>query len=289
MRTVIIISALLLSLASFSQKFYLATGIGGGLPTSGNLFITQSTTYNITTDTITSYSNLNSHKLKLGKGLIPQFAIGYKVNNRLSIELESMYLLGKPSTIKANDRYNIVYGMNSNSTAIHDFSANSLLILPTVTARTDNAELNYFLKAGFGFGSTSIDLNFKNRIYNGTSGFGNPFTNTEEVWKFYGGLSYALTIGSGIDYLLSENSRIFVQASYISCFTTPKYSSLQSFILDGEDKLDDLNTSQKEIVYSDFVDGNLPQDDDLPTQKIQRKYQLDMLRLSVGLVFYFGA
>jgi len=200
----------LISTQANAQKFYLNMGSGYGVNIGGLPIITYSTTYNITIDTSTQYNDYYSNTTSLGKGIMPEMGVGFRLNKTIFLELNASFLYGKPITIKNTDQYNLPYGYSSAVITSRAYTGQSILLTPSVMFRTNQEKVNYYVKMGLSLGSSVIYLEGNTKIYNAFSGPGSPFTTIMQKWQYYMGLSYGLDINAGMDMpFIWDNINVF--------------------------------------------------------------------------------
>lgn len=118
---------------------------------------------------------------------------------------------------------------------------------------------------------------------------GNTATyHTEEDTKLNVGVGWRA--GASLNYNLSESLSLVSEVYVLKLGTSSSSSSIIEYVVDGENQLDDLSTSQRETNYVDKLDdsSNNPQfgnsfDTDAPLDQIKSKYNLGRSAITLGI------
>ncbi len=273
----------------YSQSFYMSFGGGYGIGVNGLRTSSYSTSYTYKLDTNYAHSTYFSNKVTLGNGFIPSIGVGIMFNKNIGFDINTAYLFGKPYEYSQTDNYDFPYG-NYRSFAINQStSGNSIIILPSIILKSHlDKSVDYFLKVGLAIGSTRIDELNDIRIIDGFSGSKSPFININYTREFSSSFSLGMQISAGIEIFLLENLNFYAQCSYLGYSTTPKSSEIVSYSYEGEDKLSDLTTKEKETIYVETYTEDDPISDDEPNKSLYNTYSFNMIHIEIGLLWSFG-
>jgi len=263
--TLMVLAATLLSDRIYSQGIYIKINAGYGLKMSS-----QSVNYfNFTNYTIdTASNNREQVNTSLGKGFAFEGAVGYMFNKNIGAELGVSYLLGAKTKTKQK-----LYGSERNNS----LSANLLRINPSIVITCGFEKINPYAKLGLvvGFGKIFYEDDY-------TSAGGVVIT---EKMELNGGVSFGLNAGVGVIFNISKIISLFGEINMVNLSYSPTKGKLTESILDGQDRLPDMTTSEKEVEFVDSfnADPNTPYSHTDPRQELKEKFPFGSVGLNIGL------
>jgi hypothetical protein len=260
----------MLSTGSYGQLFTnLNIGYGLGKSTSNLPFWGF---HNYTQNSVTSYTEEQIF-LSLGKGLNFGATIGNMFNEHVGAELGFNYLMGGKS--KASDEY-----MNGAKTD-YVLMARMGRVIPAVVIAAGGEKIDPYAKFGvvISLGSVKYEIEDNN---NGNVSI--------DKWCYSGCVALGFMGAVGAKFPLSNNMRLFAEINTINLSYAPKKGELKESTVNGEDRLPDLSTREKEIEFVDqitydYEGGN--QSDSDPTQILKQKFPLGSVGINLGLEIWF--
>lgn len=267
-----------------SQSLYMTTGFGFDFKLGGNDIIITSTDYTYTVDTSYYNNKYSVQNLSLGSGIMPILGFGYNLNPNIAIEANASYFFGKAQEINYVDMYDIQYGYDSEVSYSNYIKAKSLMFSPSFIIKTTReSALQYYFKIGGSIGLSNINYDQEINIIDGFSGTNSPFIDINKKWEYSGGISLGYSLSTGIDYEFLDGFNIYAEFSYLNFYSKPTKGVLTEYIYDGEDKLSELKTNKKEIIFTKSYSDNDNKIESEPTKSIITKYSLNMLQFNIGL------
>lgn len=107
------------------------------------------------------------------------------------------------------------------------------------------------------------------------------------VMKMNGGLAIGLNASIGVLYHISDNIGIFGEISMINMSYAPTKGEVTEFIVEGDDHLEDLNTSEREFEYVEVYEDDPTPPSSKPTQDIKQKYPFGSVGPNFGVQISF--
>ena len=280
--SILFLLAFFASTTIFAQSLYLNTGTGYGFNMNGSDLSTVSTIYYYEADTNYSVSSYNNNKVSLGSGFMPTIGIGYHINDNWAVELNSMYLMGKPQKVSFNTSLKAV-GFTTTYDQVSQYSGKSLMFNPSVIYNFNRENyLGFYVKFGVLFGTTTIYNNIDVVVSDAFSGSYSPFYHIIENWEYTGGISYGAQFGFGIDYSFLDNVNLYAELNYTGYSTKPKNGILTKYEYKDEDKFSELTTKEKEIEFVDeYSESELSSSK--PNKLLAKTYSFNMIQLNIGI------
>lgn len=210
-----------------------------------------------------------------GKGIQPEFTIGYQKDSALSFEIQSAYLLG--STIRMNNIYigNGIYGYFPPA----DNIASMIRISPAVKFSIGKKIFNYYLLAGpvIGIG-TKTEL-----IVDNPYGYG---TNTQIRAVYDGGISWGVRSSAGLEWKITPGISAHCRFDGIFQNWSPEHYKINSYSIDGTDQLPLLDNYYKEAYFSEKISGTAYADQ--PRHSMKFSLPFSSYGISLGISYRFG-
>lgn len=258
-----------------AQKFYVGVQTGYGFSTSAG----QANLYN----SVVYPENEMSEILKggYGEGLNIAVKVGRKINKNVDFEFGIDYLFGRELTTTASSASNL--GTTAQFTNDQTFtrSANGLLLSPQLVfnAPTDSKLIPY-AKIGATFGCF---INITDEIEEVAIGGVVGVVTTEMTQKSKGNIATGLNAALGANYLLNEKFALYAEFQLLNMAYSPQKTSLTSFVINGNDQFDDLDTYQKETIYLDKVEYQGVIDIEKPLETLRLSLPMSNVSFNFGV------
>lgn len=273
MKKLLLMLTLGAAFTGFSQDMYFTPYVGYGLGYPGITSMetvgdTGSVVFN--TKTVGFGKGLNagvSFGVLLEDGVGVDFAISYQNNLGQSLESESTTIIIGPGGMP-------VMGQ---SKEVQTFNAWSVQFTPSIRFEMDGADIKPFAQVG----PSVLFSGFS--ITDEVTAGGNSMKSKEKY-------SHNITIGAnakaGVEFELSSNIMLVTALQFNMGYTSPASSEVTEYSVNGEDRLDDLTTAEKETNYE--KEGKIDDffgDPDEPSMDARMRYDYSSLGLIVGVKF----
>jgi opacity protein-like surface antigen len=208
----------------------------------------------------------------LGKGLNIGAAFGYMFHKNIGFELGLNYLLGSK-----------VKGVYDSDGLIEDddVSARMLRIMPSVVISSGLEKVEPYAKVGMVVGLLGSITNNQALEYTDYN------LEASMVMKMNGGIAIGLNASLGVLFNLSESIAFFGEIATVSMSYSPTKGEVTEFIVDGEDGLSDMHTSEKEYEYLDVVIDDPDPPVSKPTQSLKTKFPFGSIGPNFGIQISF--
>jgi hypothetical protein len=266
MKLKILLSALcFLPFISNSQNFYGGFSGGYALPFSNQLVWSS----------VDPSGFENVAYARFGKGTSLEVYGGYKINERLSLEIAARYFCS------AKFHYSNMFSYASYPlSGLNELHIRSFGVTPTIRVEFGHANPRFYLKEGF------------------TIGFGNKYIQNNPVkagieYQFTkrGGISYGFISAIGVTARLAEHIAVFAELNCIYMTWAPTEGEYTKGSVYGEDVLSYMTVREREEVYLDqlpaYTGGPQTIQPDQPRQYSKTFYSLSGAGLSIGMHFNF--
>jgi hypothetical protein len=258
-----------------AQNFYFGMQTGYGFATSAG----ESNLYN----SAVSPENEIYEILEggYGEGLNIAIKVGRKINENVDFELGIGYLFGRELTTTASFVSNLGTTAQFTDDQIFTRYVNGLLLSPQLVfnAPTDSKLIPY-AKIGATFGCF---MNVSDEIENTAIGGIAGVVTTKMTQKSKGNIATGLNATLGANYLLNEKFALYSELQLLNMAYSPQKTSLTSFVVNGNDQFEDLNTYQKETIYLDKVEYQDAIDTEKPLERLRLSLPMSNVRFNVGL------
>lgn len=252
----------IVTMASAQNNFYVSLGVGAGINTAR--------TYDLYQD------GLKVHPVGLGKGFAPVLRAGIFLNDFMAVELGVAYRLGFSTKIDVSSSGSLK--SSGMGTGTFRFSGGMLQLVPAVLIQPnlDLGSVAPYARVGVLIG---IIPNIKQKM----DLTGNPYYgDLVAVFKYTGGVSVGGSAALGCDFNLMDNLAIYVEIYYDAMSYAPTKGKYTKFTVNGQDKLSDLTTQQKEVTFVKDLTGYTPGSDQ-PTQELKNSYPFNNIGLNFGV------
>lgn len=107
-------------------------------------------------------------------------------------------------------------------------------------------------------------------------------------WEQRKNIAFGFQGAIGMQWMLGTNVSIFTELNFTSMTYYPGEKVATSYIVNGEDSLNELDKYYKKTVYKDKVVYNPPLDLDSPSEEVQVSIPFSSLSFQVGVVYTLG-
>lgn len=252
MKKAILLSILLSSFSGLivAQGIYIRAGSGYGLPVASSI-IGENYTYSfIINDQITDEETSSGEAVSAsyGAGANLSFAIGYKFNENLILDLNILYLVGRKfesSYYNYEDDFDyIIYEKNT-----YTSYSRGLFFNPGVIFSAGFGNLAPYSKIGIIVGSPRVKED--NNYYTYDDG---ATSETDINWEYGSGLAIGFQTAVGINWEINEKLDIFSEINFVSMSYYAKEGNIEEYTQDGSNILDQLPYYDSHTVYRKEID-----------------------------------
>jgi hypothetical protein len=214
-----------------------------------------------------------------GSGANFQFAIGYKFNENLILDVNVSYLAGK--RYETSDIYKYSDGQySSTDEEIYKTGTNSVLFNPSLIFSAGFGKGAPY--ARFGLIATSPSITEKTKGYSNSDGE----YSYEIKWKYSGGMALGYQAAAGMNWKLSDKLDFFTEVNFVNMTWYAKKGEITEYTENGEDMLPNIQTLYKEV---EFVKEYNPQgvydNPDIPLKKPRSGSPLSSFGAQAGIRF----
>ncbi len=267
-RNLLLIIALFVA-TSMSAQFYAGLGVGYGMGASKRA---NGLEYS-GTKTINIYGSY-------GQGFSPNLKLGFMFNDNMGFELGVSYLFGASQT-----KYKSEF-------QLEEAKSNGLRIAPQLVYKLDNGFYGRFGMIIPLLGKTVItETDDKLMVAP------NTFVKKEMVTETKGSFSIGFIGAIGYGFALNDNMTLFGEIEYIGLSIKSGSATITKLEVDGNDKLANMDTYQKEYEFVDEIDSskdNLidqttgqPVNPDTPWLMLKQKAPFSSFGLNIGIIMTF--
>jgi hypothetical protein len=262
----------------FSQGIYLRAGTGYGLPVATSVLGEKDlNVYDPSSNDPYSYSNTVVTS-SYGSGFDFNFALGYKFNENFIFDLNVQYLIG--NKVETSNTY-----------------IDKELTYPGTEETITNTNIKGFLfnpafifSAGFGkaapYGRFGVVIASPTITQNDSYYYDLDGINTRErTWVYNKGFGLGYQAAVGMNWKLTDKMDIYTEANFISMTFYPAEGNVTKYISDGNDLLDQLTVSQKQLKFEKTYDPQPQYDPESPTVVARKAFPLSSLSAQVGIRF----
>lgn len=286
MRIVFTFLLLSLSLAVFSQDYYIRAGYNRHF----SVFEDNYSLYSIYSYSSkdTTYETYDQHltRLSLGKGQSPLFVFGFKLSGRLSLELGVDHYIGSDAEAKVKDVYNY-RGIESSVYYTETYKLKSTNFYGGLVFSYVLSNLDIYIRTGLLYGRPKMTKNEHQYVYDALSVGFDPFFEIESNWEYYGPGAIGFSSGLGIEYYLSTGLSVFADINYRTYTYTPEGAKRVSYTFDGYDELENLSTQDKEVIFVDHYSEDINNNTDLKLRQLKQTWFVNSVHLGAGLAIHF--
>lgn len=260
--------SVIMSNASFSQRFYVQAGGGYGYSLNAHS-IGFLNFHNITEGYYAA--TYEQQLVSLGTGWAPGFSAGFMMTKNIGIELGASFLSGNSfEVVDKMVNWNTTYKLESK---MNRFSSSIVLSI-------DKNPVNFYAKLGLMLGKGHVMYG----ITNVETGF-----NYNLQYKFYDGYSIGAQSVFGMEYIIANRFAFFGDLIITNMNYSPQKGKLIVAEFNGIDRLHLLDTRYKEI---EFVDSYLHYYEEepykhAPQKELKQNLPLGSWGVNAGFRFRF--
>jgi hypothetical protein len=268
---------LVLSTAMFAQNKYISLqyGYSAGM---NSTFVTEA---NVVYSTTGSYTGTLSNKnLALGQGGTGALSFGCFLTNNVGFELAVSSFVSSDNKITLHEVHPLDAYSNVDYVIKANYRANSIAFAPSLIISTDiRQKYTLYNRCGLLLAYSTLTADNDN-----TATVRWDRSNMTLTKSFVGNIRLGFVAALGGTYQLNKKLTAFGELQVRALSFVPTKSTITKYVLNGEDNLSELSTSQKETVFKDEVNNagtSLPSTQ--PSVDLKQTYSLSGVGLSVGL------
>ena len=281
-RTLLFISILLMVWSSAAQelqvqkpqkksprKFYIGIELGGGISTASSFDML----YKYSGDA--ANSTVSVVPVALGNGFNGSLNVGYWFCKYAAAELGVSEFLGLPTQGDS-----VVYLIGA-SRAIAKVRGSMLSVIPAIVISAGLEKINPYARFGLQIGV----LPYMVSKYSQDNSSTNPPMSKKIYNDYYGGIALGYTAAGGVTFKFTDLISFYVEIQFAHSTWSPNHSQVVKYTVNGEDRLSELTTWQKQadFVWEKNVNGTV--DITQPRQELRTTYPFSTASINLGLKF----
>lgn len=290
MKHIIMLLALLIFSLSpgFSQKFYIQASGGYAFGFLKDPYHGESSYGKIRADSMydETFEGKN-YPFSLGTGGQFSLSVGCQVGNHIAIELAGFYNPTKSLKFETTDYYYFpVGGYYFDYNVTHTFKGSTFGFIPAIQFRIGQGSVKPYGRIGVIFAFNSMTYDYKGDYFT-THPYYYPTSHESYTLEYKRNLNVGIEAAAGVDIYLADRLSLFVEANGRFISFIPGKAEYTSYIVNGEDCLDELTVYEREIelVSSYETTDNPPQNE--PRKELRESFSFSSLGLSAGIRFNF--
>ncbi len=211
-------------------------------------------------------------RFSFGQGLNLQGSLGYMFNDYLGTEIGINYL--NCDNWRSKETYTDT--LVSYTTA-QNWKTTMVRINPNVIFQAEPAIVTPYCKIGIllGFGSISQEK------------YRNKSQTIEETWELSGGMAIGFNTILGANIELDDNMYVFTEVAITRMNYSPTKGNLNTYLVNGVDKLSTLNKNTTEIEFVDNYNVLPAPTSGYPTQVFKQSHPFSNVGLNIGFRWTF--
>ncbi|MCX6288116.1 MAG: outer membrane beta-barrel protein [Bacteroidetes bacterium] len=251
------------------QKFYIGIGLGGGISTASSFDMVYKYSGDVGNETVTVVP------VGLGSSFNGSLAFGYWFNKYIAVELAVTEFLGLPT------KGDSVVHLIGASKATVKVRGGMLSVIPSIVISAGLKKINPYARFGFQIGVLP-NLVAKYSQDNSTT---NPPENKQIYNDYYGGVALGYTAAGGVNFTLTNVVTFYIELQFSHATWSPSHSQIVKYTVNGEDRLSELTTWQKEadFVWEKNVNGIIDQTQ--PRQELRKTVPFSTASINLGIKF----
>jgi len=281
-KTVLLISILLIAWSAMAQdpqvqkpqkkskqKFYIQLGLGGGVSTAASF------------DMLYKYSGdggdskISVVPVGLGNGFNGSLAAGYWFCKYIAVELSVSEFLGMST------KGDSVVHLIGATEATAKVRGGLLSITPAIVISAGLQKVNPYARFGLLIGV----LPYMISKYSSENATTNPPMSTVINNQYYGGIALGYVAAGGVKFNVSSLLSFFAELQFTHSTWSPSHSEIVKYSVNGEDRLSEMTTWQKQadFVMEKNVNGTV--DMSKPRQELRQTYPFSTASINIGITF----
>jgi len=260
---------MLFSIGLVAQKAYVRLGVGAAVSTASSMVYSW--------DRVGSNDMVTAKKNGYGTGLPFALGLGYFFSDNFGIELAANYFYGLKSKWTEKSDY---------SDFTFKTSGQMLSIIPALVTRIQLDNVVPYARIG-------LMVGVMNSVITEGEGTSSPegkisSGNIKFKKKESGGIAIGAQGAIGADFMLGSLVSLFAEIQLSGISWCPKKGAYKTYEIDGQNKLDDMTTKQKEWKYLKELDNNktIPNTD--PDEFCQVNNHFNNVGLEIGVKIHLG-
>ncbi len=264
----------------FSQGVYVEVNAGYNTALGAqNMMGFLNTTYSENTSTREQVD------ISLGKGFNGGVAVGYMFTKKVGAEIDVSYLFGEKTTATYSE-HSSGYYYDYSYESKNSMSSEMLRFNPSIVFDAGMEGFSPYAKFGVILGTGSIIMEYESESegdYYSSDFYGKIKNN--------GGLAFGLNATLGASVGINNNLAFFGELNMINMSYAPTKGEIIEYMVDGEDRLDEMTDNEKKVEYVNKVtyDYSDPHDPSEIQKELKQKYPFGSVGINVGLRMTFGA
>lgn len=261
--------------------------VGYGVPwISQDIGTNSATTYSTTLNPQTNASvrrttnSVEEVRGSFGAGLNASAAFSYTLSENIGVELGISYLSGKEYS--TNSTY-MDYQFDQLATFSHEAETSKskgILFTPTLKFITQQRIFTPYFLAGPVFGK----LNFRKELERYRDENGTVATEFRTT-RFTGGVAIGLRGAVGVSIIISKKLSLFSELVFTGMNYYPKESEITRYVINGENKIDQLTTNVRKTVFVDkVVNDSQSTDDNSPNRSVRVHVAMSSMSANLGVI-----
>jgi len=251
------------------QKLYIQIGLGGGISTASSFDMLYKYSGDMANSTVSVVP------VGLGNGFNGSLAVGYWFCKYAAVELAVSEFLGLPT------QGDSVIHLIGASKATAKVRGSMLSVIPAIVISAGLEKINPYARFGLQIGV----LPYMISKYTQDNSSTNPPMSKEIYNDYYGGVALGYTAAGGVSFNFTKLLSFFVEIQFVHSTWSPNHSQIVKYTVNGEDRLSELTTWQKQadFVWEKNVNGTI--DVNQPRQELRSTYPFSTVSLNLGLKF----
>lgn len=259
-----------------AQKLYISVSGGPSFGAAKN-------TYRGYFDTTIDRDSLlieDAKPISFGKGMGVHLRINYRLNRQIDFGVEASYLRGSTISIDKEQQGFDGNGQATIETIEYRIFGNLWSISPSITFSPISSRFSPYIRLG---PNLNYAKTFERFSFNGQN-------QIESLEEFEGDLTFGFSGALGCKYLMNENWEVFTELRFQSFSFLPTKSKLTEYLYNGEDKLDELNTNERETIFKDRIEDPIGTDQggagsDFPLEKLSINQPFSSVQFLIGISY----
>ena len=235
----------------FAQGFYFRGGLGYAIPQAGQTLDGTGTPYSGTSNNTmtidsTKYTSYNISKVSFTSGVHISIAGGYMFNKHVGVDLSASFGMSNTQYI-FNDNNVTIGGVPCNVQFVTK-AINPIMLMPSLVLQSGGDVLNLYTR--FGIAIPLKTYLQQDQLITNLPGTGTIETD-DYVWKISNAFSLGITAAAGVQYKITDNIKVWGEASMLSLTVFAKESDMTEVTVNGQGGyLSQVPVAQQKIYYS---------------------------------------
>jgi hypothetical protein len=213
----------------------------------------------------------------LGAGMNYGLNYSYILKPNFGMELGFTYFIGnKTLTSRVQNDFG-VYETFQNS--------NQFRLTPSLILQHSGEKLGFYFKPGLILPMTNVSYSAGKETGSGTIAPIGQTVSTQSETKYFFAVGYSATIGGLVK--LSNKLSLFGEMNGISLKILTKSKTMNSYVYNGIEGIDNLKTIDKLTSYDDQIDTVADTDQNISKKALSLKHNFSAIFLNIGLKYRF--